>query len=104
MTRWRRSPAPPSLASGCQRVPISSNKSMIGHTLTAAGAVEAVFTVRTILSGVIPPTINYREPDPAIRLDVVPNEAREARGGRGDVEFLQNSGGRTFASFFATGP
>ena len=53
-----------------QAVPISSNKSMIGHTLTAAGAVEAVFTVKTILSGVIPPTINYREPDPAIRLDV----------------------------------
>ena len=52
---------------------------MIGHTLTAAGAVEAVFTVKTILSGVIPPTINYREPDPAIRLDVVPNEARETR-------------------------
>jgi 3-oxoacyl-[acyl-carrier-protein] synthase II len=60
-------------------VPISSNKSMIGHTLTAAGAVEAVFTAMTIMTGVIPPTINYREPDPAIRLDVVPNEAREAR-------------------------
>jgi 3-oxoacyl-[acyl-carrier-protein] synthase II len=66
-------------AERAQAVPISSNKSMIGHTLTAAGAVEAVFTVMTILSGVIPPTINYREPDPSIRLDVVPNEAREAR-------------------------
>jgi 3-oxoacyl-[acyl-carrier-protein] synthase II len=60
-------------------VPISSNKSMIGHTLTAAGAVEAVFSLLTIASGRIPPTINYRVPDPLIPLDVVPNEARSAR-------------------------
>ena len=60
-------------------VPISSNKSMIGHTLTAAGAVEAVFSVKTIQSGVIPPTINYKIPDPTIDLDVVPNVARAAR-------------------------
>lgn len=60
-------------------VPISSNKSMIGHTLTAAGAVEAVVSLMTIREGVIPPTINYRVPDPAIPLDVVPNEAREAK-------------------------
>jgi 3-oxoacyl-[acyl-carrier-protein] synthase II len=59
-------------------VPISSNKSMIGHTLTAAGAVEAVMSLLTIRSGRIPPTINYRVPDPAIPLDVVPNEARDA--------------------------
>ena len=62
-------------------VPISSNKSMIGHTLTAAGAVEAVMSLLTIRSGRIPPTINYRVPDPAIPLDVVPNEARDAEVG-----------------------
>jgi 3-oxoacyl-[acyl-carrier-protein] synthase II len=60
-------------------VPISSNKSMIGHTLSAAGAVEAVFTLLTLEHQRIPPTINYRVPDPAIPLDVVPNEARDAR-------------------------
>ncbi|HYY84856.1 MAG TPA: beta-ketoacyl synthase N-terminal-like domain-containing protein, partial [Beijerinckiaceae bacterium] len=59
-------------------VPISSNKSMIGHTLTAAGAVEAVFSLLTIQNGRIPPTINYEVPDPAIPLDVVPNTARDA--------------------------
>lgn len=52
-------------------VPISSNKSMIGHTLTAAGAIEAVVSLLTIAHGRIPPTINYAVPDPAIPLDVV---------------------------------
>jgi 3-oxoacyl-[acyl-carrier-protein] synthase II len=60
------------------RLPISSNKSMIGHTLTAAGAVEAVMSLLTIATGRIPPTINYQVPDPAIPLDVVPNVARDA--------------------------
>jgi 3-oxoacyl-[acyl-carrier-protein] synthase II len=59
-------------------LPISSNKSMIGHTLTAAGAVEAVMSLMTIGTGRIPPTINYQVPDPAIPLDVVPNVARDA--------------------------
>ncbi|WP_018182380.1 beta-ketoacyl-ACP synthase [Kaistia granuli] len=59
-------------------IPISSNKSMIGHTLTAAGAIEAVFSIQTIRSGVIPPTINHDIPDPSVSLDVVPNVAREA--------------------------
>jgi len=59
-------------------LPISSNKSMIGHTLSAAGAVEAVFTLLTLQHQLIPPTINYTVPDPAIPLDVVPNKAREA--------------------------
>ena len=58
-------------------IPVSSNKSMIGHTLTAAGAVEAVFSLQTILSGTLPPTINYVNPDPAISLDVVPNMKRD---------------------------
>jgi len=60
------------------RVPISSNKSMIGHTLTAAGAIEAIFSLKTISEGILPPTINYETPDPAIALDVVPNVARPA--------------------------
>lgn len=57
-------------------IPVSSNKSMIGHTLTAAGAVEAVFSLQTMLTGTLPPTINYQNPDPAIELDVVPNVKR----------------------------
>jgi 3-oxoacyl-[acyl-carrier-protein] synthase II len=60
-------------------LPISSNKSMIGHTLSAAGAVEAVFSLLTLQHQRIPPTINYDMPDPAIPLDVVPNTARDAR-------------------------
>jgi 3-oxoacyl-[acyl-carrier-protein] synthase II len=60
-------------------VPVSSNKSMIGHTLSAAGAVEAVITLLTLEHQRIPPTINYQVPDPAIPLDVVPNVARDAR-------------------------
>ncbi|TWH01195.1 3-oxoacyl-[acyl-carrier-protein] synthase II [Mesorhizobium sp. J18] len=61
-----------------REIPISSNKSMIGHTLSAAGAVEAVFSLMTMRESVIPPTINYDNPDPAIELDVVPNRKREA--------------------------
>ena len=61
------------------KLPISSNKSMIGHTLTAAGAVEAVISFLTIANGTIPPTINYANPDPAIAIDVVPNAARKAK-------------------------
>jgi 3-oxoacyl-[acyl-carrier-protein] synthase II len=62
-----------------KNVPISSNKSMIGHTLSAAGAVEAVFTLMTLGNQRIPPTINYDIPDPGIPLDVVPHKARDAR-------------------------
>jgi 3-oxoacyl-[acyl-carrier-protein] synthase II len=61
------------------RVPVSSNKSMVGHTLSAAGAVEAVFSLLTLEHQRIPPTINYDVPDPAIPFDVVPNKARDAR-------------------------
>jgi 3-oxoacyl-[acyl-carrier-protein] synthase II len=61
------------------QIPISSNKSMIGHTLSAAGAIEAVFTLMAIEHQRIPPTINYAVPDPAIVLDVVPNTARDAK-------------------------
>ncbi len=60
------------------RLAISSTKSMMGHTLGAAGAVEAVISIMTILTGVIPPTINLHHPDPDCDLDYVPNEARQA--------------------------
>ncbi len=58
--------------------PVSSNKSMIGHALTAAGAVEAVFSLLTMQYSKIPPTINYDTPDPAIPMDCVPNVKRDA--------------------------
>jgi 3-oxoacyl-[acyl-carrier-protein] synthase II len=60
------------------RIPMSSNKSMIGHTLTAAGTVEAVFSLLTIRHQRLPPTINYETPDPALPVDCVPNVARDA--------------------------
>jgi 3-oxoacyl-[acyl-carrier-protein] synthase II len=62
-------------------IPVSSNKSMIGHTLSAAGAIEAAVSLMTMREGVIPPTINYDNPDPAIVLDVVPNVSRKAEVG-----------------------
>jgi 3-oxoacyl-[acyl-carrier-protein] synthase II len=61
-----------------KRVPISSNKSMIGHLWGAAGAVEAIFSLLTIKDSIIPPTINYENPDPQCDLDYVPNIARPA--------------------------
>ena len=71
-----------------KRLPITSNKSMIGHTLTAAGAIEAVVSLMTIRHGRIPPTINYNVPDPALTVDVVA-AARDA----GVSRVLSNSFG-----------
>jgi 3-oxoacyl-[acyl-carrier-protein] synthase II len=62
-----------------KQIPVSSNKSMVGHTISAAGAVEAVFSLLTLEHQRIPPTINYENPDPAILFDVVGNKARDAR-------------------------
>jgi 3-oxoacyl-[acyl-carrier-protein] synthase II len=61
-----------------EELAVTSNKSMIGHTLGAAGAMSALEAVGAIRDGVIPPTINYEEPDPACDLDYVPNMARKA--------------------------
>ena len=60
------------------RIPISSTKSMIGHALGAAGAIEAVVSVKALAEQIIPPTINLEEPDPECDLDYVPREARAA--------------------------
>src|SRR5438270_473317 len=61
-----------------KQIPVSSNKSMVGHTISAAGTVEAVFSLLTLEHQRIPPTINYDNPDPAILFDVVGNKARDA--------------------------
>jgi len=66
------------LGEHAKNVMISSTKSMTGHGLGAAGGMEAVFSALTIANGVVPPTINYVEPDPECDLDYVPNEARDA--------------------------
>jgi 3-oxoacyl-[acyl-carrier-protein] synthase II len=65
------------------RIPVSSTKSSIGHLLGAAGAVEAVATVRTLLTGVIAPTLGYEVPDPELDLDYVPGESRPLVTGNG---------------------
>jgi 3-oxoacyl-(acyl-carrier-protein) synthase len=71
------------------QIPISSTKSMIGHALGASGAIESLACVKAIETGILPPTINYENPDPDCDLDYVPNESR-----RGDPRVvLKNSFG-----------
>jgi len=60
-----------------KKIPISATKSMTGHLLGAAGSTEAIFTILSIRDGILPPTINYEEPDPECDLDYVPNVARK---------------------------
>jgi 3-oxoacyl-[acyl-carrier-protein] synthase II len=62
-----------------KKLPVSSTKSMIGHLLGAAGGVEAVISILALQHGILPPTINYKEPDPECDLDYIPNTAREVR-------------------------
>ena len=59
-----------------KKVPVSATKSMTGHLLGAAGSTEAIFTILSIRDGIMPPTLNYEEPDPQCDLDYVPNVAR----------------------------
>jgi 3-oxoacyl-[acyl-carrier-protein] synthase II len=80
------------LGDQAKRIPISSTKSSIGHLLGAAGAVEAVATLRTLITGVIAPTLGYEVPDPELDLDYVPGEARPLITGNGHAPLaLSNS-------------
>jgi 3-oxoacyl-[acyl-carrier-protein] synthase II len=66
-------------AAHARELAVSSTKSMMGHTFGAAGAIEAIMCVLALREEMLPPTINYRVPDPECDLDYVPNEARKAR-------------------------
>lgn len=86
-----------------QRIPVTANKSTIGHTLIAAGAVEAVISLTTIAKGVIPPTMNCEDQDPAIKLDIVRGAGREAAINK----VLSNSfgfGGQNVCAVFSGSP
>ena len=96
------------LGEDARRVPISSTKSAIGHLLGAAGAVEAVATLRTLITGLIAPTLGYEVPDPELDLDYVPGEARPLVTGNGHPPLaISNSfafGGHNVALAFRGAP
>ena len=81
------------------RLAVSSNKSMVGHTLGAAGAISALAAVLAIRDGMIPPTINYEQPDPACDLDYVPNTARRAPVGTAIINGFGFGGQNAVAVF-----
>ena len=77
---WRRTP---------RKLPVSSTKSMHGHALGAAAALECLAAVLALRDGVLPPTANFNEPDPECDLDVIPNQARGRAGGVCALQFLR---------------
>jgi 3-oxoacyl-[acyl-carrier-protein] synthase II len=88
------------LGERAKQIPVSSTKSMTGHMLGAAGGFESVVCIKSIMHGIVPPTINYTTPDPDCDLDYVPNEAREV-----DVRLALNNnlgfGGHNASILFA---
>ena len=84
-------------------LPISSVKSALGHCLGAAGAVEAIAAILALYHGVVPPTLNYEEPDPDCDLDYVPNEPRTASIGVALSNSFAFGGNNTTLVFGRTG-
>jgi 3-oxoacyl-[acyl-carrier-protein] synthase II len=81
-------------------IPVSSTKSMIGHTLGASGAIESVACLKAIETGIVPPTINYETPDPECDLDYVPNEARKVGSVRAVLKNSFGFGGQNACLVF----
>ena len=81
-------------------LPISSTKSMIGHTLGASGAIESVASLKAIETGIIPPTINFGTQDPDCDLDYVPNDARKVDGVRAVLKNSFGFGGQNACLVF----
>jgi 3-oxoacyl-[acyl-carrier-protein] synthase II len=81
-------------------IPISSTKSMIGHTLGASGAIESVACIKAIETGIVPPTINYENPDPECDLDYVPNQSRKIGKIRGVLKNSFGFGGQNACLIF----